>query len=283
MRLAAVTMAYNEPVWAPAWARHYAAQVGAEHCLLLDHGTDDGSTSGLPVPVRRLPRSPLDDAWRVAQVSAAVADLLQRYDAVIHTDADELLLADPAHHADLRAFAAAVPHPVVTAIGLDVQHLPDEEPALDPLAPFGAQREWVRFSAAMCKPALVRRAVAWSPGFHCCNAPLVTDRLYLLHMRYADLGLGLRRLSRTRGQAFSSPDIAGHQRVPDGEFAGMMQAIAGLPRRDAGLEPNAPPMLGWLERLRASRAEREGDVYKLDLSLSGDELWRLPGQFRVGF
>lgn len=283
MRLAAVTMAYNEPVWAPAWARHYAAQVGAEHCLLLDHGSDDGSTDGLPVPVRRLPRSPLDDAWRVEQVRAVVAELLGRYDAVTYTDVDELLLADPALHPDLRAYAAATPHPVVTAIGLDVQHLPDEEPALDLLAPLGAQREWVRFSAAMCKPALVRRPVAWAPGFHCCDAPLVTDRLFLLHMRYADLGLGLRRLARTRGQAFSSPDIAGHQRVPDGEFAGMVRAIAGLPRRECGLEPDAPPLLDWLERLRASRAEREGEVYKLDLSLSGDELWRLPERFRVGF
>ena len=283
MRIAAVTMAYNEPVWAPAWARHYAAQVGAEHCILLDHGTDDGSTEGLPVPVRRLPRSPLDDAWRVSQVAAVAAELLQRYDAVIHTDADELLLADPALYPDLRAYAAAVPHPVVTAIGLDVQHLPDEEAALDPLAPFGPQREWVRFSAAMCKPALVRRPVAWSPGFHCCDAPLVTDRLYLLHMRYADLGLGLRRLARTRGQAFSSPDIAGHQRVPDAAFAGMVRAIAGLPRRDAKLEPDGAPLLHWLDRLRASRAERERDEYKLDLSLSGDELWRLPPCFRTAY
>ena len=283
MQLAAVTMVYNEPVWAPAWARHYAGQVGAEHCLVLDHGSDDGSTDGLPVPVRRLPRSPLDDAWRVEQVAAVVQELLGRYDAVVHTDADELLVADPARYPDLRACAAAARHPAVTAIGLDVQHLPEEEPALDPHAPFGPQRRWVRFSAAMCKPALVRRAVHWAPGFHCCDAPLVTDGLYLLHMRYADLGLGLRRLARTRGQAFSSPDIAGHQRVPDAAFAGMVRAIAGLPRRDAGLDPDAPPLRPWLDQLRASRAAREGELYKLDLSLSGDELWRLPDRFRTAF
>ena len=283
MQLAAVTMAYNEPVWAPAWARHYAGQVGAEHCLVLDHGSDDGSTDGLPVPVRRLTRSPLDDGWRVDQVAAAVRELLGRYDAVVHTDADELLVADPARYPDLRAYAAAVGHPAVTAIGLDVQHLPDEEAALDPLALFGRQREWVRFSAAMCKPALVRQVVHWAPGFHCCDAPLVLDRLYLMHMRYADLGLGLRRLARTRGQAFSSPDIAGHQRVTDTAFAGMVRAIAGLPRQDAGLDPDAPPLRPWLDRLVASRAAREGEVYKLDLSLSGDELWRLPERFRAAF
>ena len=283
MRLAALTMAYNEPVWAPAWARHYAAQVGAENCLVLDHGTEDGSTDGLPVRVRRLPRSPLDEAWRAAFVADTVAELLRDYDAVIHADTDELLLADPALHPDLRAYAAAVPHPVVTAIGLDVQHLPDEEPALDPLQPFGPQRAWVRFAASMCKPALVRQPVTWAPGFHCCDAPLVTDRLYLLHMRYADLGLGLRRLARTRAQAFASLDADSHQRVPDVEFEGMVRLVAGLPRRNEGLDPDAPPLRPWLDRLRASRAEREDQQYKLDLSLSGEELWRLPERFRTAF
>ncbi len=283
MRVAAVTMAYNEPVWAPAWARHYAAQVGAENCLVLDHGSDDGSTDGLPVEVRRLQRSPLDEVWRVAQVETIVRELLRRYDAVIHTDTDELMLADPAHHADLRAFAAATPHPVVTAIGLDVQHLPDEEPPLDPAAPFGPQRSWVRFSAAMCKPALVRRPVAWAPGFHCSDAPLVTSRLFLLHMRFADLGLGLRRLARTRGQSFASAATDTHQRVPDSEFSGMMSLVAGLPRRHISFDPGTAPMGTWLDRLRASRAAREDDVYKLDLSLSGEELWRLPERFRAAF
>lgn len=283
MRVAAVTMAYNEPVWAPAWARHYAAQVGAENCLILDHGSDDGSTDGLPVQVRRLERSPLDEVRRVEQVSAAVRELLGRYDAVIHTDTDELMLADPAHHADLRAFAAATPHPVVTAIGLDVQHLPDEEPALDPAAPFGPQRSWVRFSAAMCKPALVRRPVAWAPGFHCSDAPLVTGRLFLLHMRYADLDLGLRRLARTRGQAFASADTDTHQRVPDSEFSGMMGIIAGLSRHRVSFDPETAPLATWLDRLRASRAAREHELYKLDLSLSAEELWQLPERFRAAF
>ena len=283
MRVAAVTMAYNEPVWAPAWARHYAAQVGAENCLMLDHGSDDGSTAGLPVEVRRLERSPLDEVWRVEQVTAVVRELLGRYDAVIHTDTDELMLADPAHYADLRAFAAATPHPVVTAIGLDVQHLPDEEPALDPAAPFGRQRSWVRFSAAMCKPALVRHPVAWAPGFHCSDAPLVTGRLFLLHMRYADLGFGLRRLARTRGQSFASAGVDTHQRVPDSEFSGMMGVVAGLPRRQVSFDPGTAPLGTWLDRLRASRVAREHELYKLDLSLSAEELWQLPERFRAAF
>ena len=280
MRVAAVTMSYNEPVWAGVWARHYARELGAEHCTILDHGSDDGSAEGLPVRVRRLPRTALDEGWRAAVIAEEVRALLRHYDAVIHTDVDELLVADPVHYTGLLDFADAVREPVVTAVGLDLHHLPGVEPALDPLRPVGAQREWVRFSAAMCKPVLVRRAVEWAPGFHCCDAPMVLDRLYLLHLRYADLDAGLRRLARSRGLAVAG--LAGeHQRVPDAEFAGMMRAIAGLPRREGALDPWAPPLSCWLDRLRASRAFREAEVYKLDLRLAGDALWRWPPEVRA--
>ena len=148
MRVAAVSMMFNEPIWARVWVRHYARQVGLENCVILDHGSDDGSTDGLGVRVERMRRSVLDEDSRAAVVSDCVRELLRRYDAVVHTDADELLIADPARYADLRAYALAAPE-VTTAVGLDLQHIPDEEPALDAAARLGAQRRWVGFSAAM--------------------------------------------------------------------------------------------------------------------------------------
>lgn len=275
MRIAALTMMYNEPVWAGVWARHYAGQLGAEHCTVLDHGSDDGSADGLAVRVRRLGRSALDETWRAAIVADEVRALLRHYDAVIHADVDELLVADPERYEGLQALAASVDVPVLTAIGLDLHHIPNAEAALDVARPIGMQREWVRFSAAMCKPALVRRGVDWAPGFHCCDAPLVLDRLYLIHLRYADLGAGLRRLARTRVQAVMDPAAGEHQRVTDAAFEAMMRAIADLPREEGKLDPSRAPLTAWIERLRASRVAREGELYKLDLGLSGDVLWRL--------
>ena len=128
MRVAALTMMYNEPVWARVWVRHYARQVGGEHCFVLDHGSDDGSAEGLGVAVERLGRSALDEDARAALVSERVRVLLRRYDAVVHTDVDELLVAEPGRHADLRAYAGVAPE-VGTAVGLDLQHLPEEEAA----------------------------------------------------------------------------------------------------------------------------------------------------------
>ena len=278
MRLAALTMAYNEPVWAGVWARFYSRQVGAANCFLLDHGSDDGSTDGLGIHVEPLARSALDENARAATVSAVVAELLRAYDAVVHSDVDELVLADPTRYRDLLAFADAVPDLVVTAAGLDVQHLPGEEPPLDVQRPIGEQRQWVRFSGAMCKPAFVRRPVRWMPGFHRCDAEMVPGGLYLLHLRYADLRLGLERLGRTRSQSFSSPETNLHQRVSDDEFAEMIGAIAQLPQESVPFAVEQAPLATWLARVKA--AQEGGEPW---LTLAGDRLWRIPELWRSLF
>lgn len=274
MRVAALTMSYNEPVWARVWARHYARQVGAENCFLMDHGTDDGSADGLEVNVERLARSALDEDERAARVSARAAALLETYDAVVHTDVDELVVADPRRFRDLRAFAASRPVDVVTAVGLDVQHVAPEEGALDPSRPIGPQRGWVRFSAAMCKPVFVRRAVRWAPGFHSCDAVVRTSGLFLFHLRYCDVGLGLRRLERTRAQAFVSSETNLHQRVSGQVFEEMIRSIAQLPRAAVPFDSEAGAMADWVGRV--VRAQQNDESW---LSISGDQLWSLPRSF----
>ena len=59
-----------------------------------------------------------------------------------------------------------------------------------------------------------------------------------------------------------------------------MRAIAGLPQQDGMIDPLSMPLLGWLDRVRDSRIAREMQTYKLDLSLSGDVLWRLAPAMR---
>ena len=275
MRVAALTMMHNEPVWARVWVRHYAREVGAENCLVLDHGSTDGSTEGLGVHVERVRRRALDEDARAALVSNVVRELLRGYDAVVHSDADELVIADPARFPDLRAYAAEAPE-VATAMGVDLQHLPDEEGVLRPGEPLGAQRRWVRFSAAMCKPVLVRRPVRWRPGFHSCDAAPAFGALFLIHLRFADLGAGLARLSRTRAQLFARADTNPHQRVADAEFEGMMRAISRLPRMDGEALLGGAAMAPWMERMRDGWARGDGQ-----LALSGDVLWALPDGVRA--
>ncbi len=287
--LAVVTMVYDEPIFLPLWVRHYCAQVAPGHLYVVDHGSDDGSTdparlvAGLNVV--RIPRSPQDDDRRCRFISDFCAALLSWYESVIYVDVDEILVADPALHASLADYAAALdPQAVIAAIGLDVVHSPDDEPALDWSRPVSLQRHWLRFTSAMCKPVLIRRPVRWAPGFHNIDAPPRFDELFLFHLRYADLQSGLTRLTRTRRQAWISAEAGSHQRMADTAWRDMLLGMAALPRqanRTLGLDD--PALRSWLARVVQSAATREHELYRIDLHLSGDALWRLPERFRGGF
>ena len=277
-------MAYNEPDFAALWGRHYAAEVGARNCYIIDHGSTDGSLDGLTgINIVRIPRSPQDDPRRARFLSQFCGALLQWYDAVIHTDIDEILVADPARHLSLARYCAAETRPVVNAVGLDLLHRPDREPPLSPGLPVTLQRRWVRFSSAMCKPVMIRAPVEWAPGFHCVASPPVFGDLFLFHLRYADLGRGLLRLGKTRVQPWEEPDAGAHQRMSDEEWGAMLRAMAGLPTRRGDLAADGEPLRAWLDKVTKSATGREQDIYRIDLHIYGNELWRLPPRFTGRF
>jgi len=282
LKIAAVTMAYNEALFLPIWIRHYAGQLGGINCTIIDHGSDDGSTDAAGVNVLRLPRSPYDDERRARFVGGVVAALLEYYDWVIVTDVDELLVADPARFASLSAFCAEAGGDVVTAIGLDVQHVPVLEAGFDARRRVGEQRGWARFTSAMCKPALTRRAIQWTPGFHSADAALRFSHLYLFHLRWFDRAAGLARLAKTRSMAWVESGAGAHQRVDDTSWTDMFDAMAALPRLDpVTFERGVAPMRTWLDKTLASTAGREHERYRLDLHVNAGELWAIPPHFRA--
>ena len=280
--LAIVTMVYNEPCFLPVWLRHYTAQAPARHCYVVDHGSSDGSTEASRLPAGlnlvRIPRSPQDDARRCRFISQFCASLLVWYESVIYVDVDEILVADPALHASLADYASGcAEQSVISAIGLDVVHRPADEPALDWGREVSLQRSWLRFSSSMCKPVLIRRSVCWAPGFHNIDAPPQFGELFLFHLRYADLESGLARLARTRTQAWVTPQAGSHQRMADQSWTGMLLGMAALPRqerRTLGLDD--AELHAWLRKVLQSAESRQRDLYRIDLHLSGDSLWRLP-------
>lgn len=279
--LAVVTMVYNEGDFLPLWVRHYTGQVAAEHCYVIDHGTDDGSTGRTLPPglnVVRIPRTPQDDSRRCVFISTFCASLLTWYETVAYTDVDELLVADPDHAGSLVELAGRLPvGGVATAVGLDVIHCPDDEAPLDWQGLVSRQRGWLRFVSSMCKPVLVRRPVAWAPGFHNIDAEPVWAPLFLLHLRYVDLPRGLARLARTRAQPWVTPQAGSHQRVSDAAWRDMLLAMSRLPREEGVALRLDDPVLGsWLDQVMRSAASRAAELYRIDLHLSGDRLWRVP-------
>ena len=286
VRIAALTMSWNEAYFLPLWLRHYAGQLGAENCFVIDHGSDDGSTDSLDGASRiRMPRTPLDETRRAACVSDVAAGLLAYYDVVFHTDVDELLVADPLVASGLAEFCARCDLPVVTAIGLDVNHAPRTEPEIDPQRLVSLQRGWVRFVSPMCKPAMIRRPVRWQPGFHSADAEIRFDRLFNFHLRRHDLQHGLRRLAKTRAMARAHSGVNEHQAIGDEQFTNdFLYGVGHLPSRtDVSLDPGEAPLRDWLQRIEGEQHARAGEFYRLDLGLVAEEFWAIPERFAGTF
>jgi hypothetical protein len=184
-------MARDEGQMLDRWVRHYSAQLGAEHLIVLDDNSTDGSTDDLPCTVHRLPQLPGTHEFertRMKLVSGLAKGLLAVYDYVAFVDADEFLLADPAKYADLTDFLKARPSTdVIAGMCLNVVHYAAVEPDLEPTLPTLGQRRYAKFVPSMCKPALKRIPAPWGAASHGIGAPFTVDpELFMIHLKFHD-------------------------------------------------------------------------------------------------
>lgn len=274
--LAVITMTYNENRKLPYWLGHYAAEVGLEHCTVIDHGSSDGSTDRLHGANRlRLPRSPQDNDRRTAMIGDLAAALLRHYAHVAYVDVDELLVADPDRHASLRDYAADIDADAVTAIGVEIVHATGEA-RLDGHRGIGEQRAYGLFSSSMCKSSMIGCRVAWAAGFHAHDGPPRFDDLYLFHLRHADLDEALERLEITRSMQWNHDDAGRHQR---GSAEAMIDLVHRFGNRPLGSFANLQAHCA--DFLAAARPPAiVGAPYEVPLAIYGTERVPLSPRFR---
>lgn len=223
-RIAAVTMVFNEPYFLPIWENYYSRQFGIDNLYLVDHGSNDGSTHSSKIKnIIRLPRDELDEDRRVSFISGLQESLLNYYDAVLFSDADEIIVADPDIYADLVEYCEAGLDRFSTCLGLEVLHDLRREGPLDLGTPILEQRKFVRFSESYCKPLIAEIPMKWLPGFHACQyAPRLDPNLYLFHLKCMDLSMAMENLKKTRNINWSQNGLSkGHgaqYRMADAEF-----------------------------------------------------------------
>jgi hypothetical protein len=205
MNIVAITMVYNEGATLARWLRHYGSHLGLSNLLLVDHGSDDGSTRDVDgAGIIRLPRSNFDDIQRADFISELQRDLLRYYDAVVYTDCDEIIVPAPAHFSNLRTYIEEMTEECVRPIGIDLLHVRSSEPRLDPLRPVLKQRHFGMFRSVLCKPLITKTPIRWLPGFHHCDKFVLPDpNLVLFHTKSADYESALQRLKITRTMPWS--------------------------------------------------------------------------------
>jgi hypothetical protein len=215
----AMTMAHNEGDMLRRWVTYYGGQVGRRNLLVLDHGSTDGSTDELDnVPIVHIPRKVPDrmtpgwfDLQRTRAINRIALGLLAFYDAIIYSDTDEFLIADPAVFGSL---LEVVEHHseegFIAGVGLNVLHDAEHESALDPARPVLEQRHVAAVASGYCKPLIRRSQEEWLRGFHGATVPYrVIPGLYLLHLKFADVDEQRRRHRDQREFALTTG--AGHQ------------------------------------------------------------------------
>ena len=215
-KLAIVTLVRNEKFFLPRWLEYYG-RAGAD-LYVLDHESDDGSTDRLPPEVFKIPVSHPEcerAAWMLRTVQDVMRKLLSEgYKRVIYAEVDEFLVPDPSRWEDLKEFLDLTPHTFVGAQGWNVVFRPGDPP-LSPEGKLLEGRCWKR--EPVYDMTLVAAQVPnWKIGRHGLedrpNDPYVGLRL--VHLHYADPGLGWERiLARSKDKPFA-PDGCGWQNKP---------------------------------------------------------------------
>ena len=266
--LGVLTMARDEGQMLRRWVDHYAAQVGAEHVLVIDDNSTDGSTDDLPCPVIKIPylRKRGFEPARMGLLGGISSGLLEAYDAVLFCDADEFVIADPKRHESLRHFVAdRQGRTAVGVLGLNVVHDVAREDPLRDDAPLLGQRTFAKFLPLMCKPGLKWVPADWTHASHGILCPFEVDPdLWMFHMKFAD-----------RDNLAASAARRHHLNITEGRAAKTSwakpadQMVSLLDEVAAGLDPATPEPFRPRQQRLGGIVERQG------------EMWRATGQGQV--
>lgn len=212
-RAAVFTIVKDDPVWLRLWLRHYLQWFDPQDIYVLNHESraDDVTLTSAAGQVHVLPVfHPVyySMQWLLDTVSAFQRYLLQSYDTVLYTDADELVVVSPGGpYADLGDYIHRMRAAYTVCSGYEVVHKHDVEPPLDfGRWPLLQQRQWWYPSVAYSKPLLAQQPLTWSKGFH--NAQQTVGmypdpHLLLVHLHKLDFDYKKSRISARAQYAFT--------------------------------------------------------------------------------
>ncbi len=225
MRIAALTFVFNEFVNLPIWRKYYGSQLGERNLFIVDRDSTDGSTEKLGEANRiLLPRTPFDDARKVACLSSFQSGLLSHYDAVICGDCDEIVVPNPNQYpGGIVEYAEKMEGEYATCLGIDVTHIIDAEAPIDLTKPIMRQRRFGLFKGAGCKTLLSRVPTLWAPGLHCTDKPPRFDPdLFNFHIKLMDYQCAMQRQMTNQATEWSERSLAanhgGHHRYSFDKF-----------------------------------------------------------------
>lgn len=196
-RIAAITMVMNDDFYLRKWVEYYGNQLGKENLYIYFDGLDqkiasfcEGTNTFLHEKIGNTRVS--SDRGRINFLSEKASSLLvEGYDIVIGTDADEFVIVDPKLGKTLPEYLNEAKIDIsLSALGLDFGQKLGEEGDIDENIPFINQRHYAQIGTRYTKPSILAKPCAWGSGFHRIknkNFHIAKD-LYLFHFGYFDKG-----------------------------------------------------------------------------------------------
>jgi hypothetical protein len=188
----AVTMLRDDLFFLEIWLRHYGGMLGRENCYIVAHGRDPrvlemaGGCNIVGIPGEHHKNFDMK-RWRL--LNNLVMGLNAYYGHVIVGDVDELVVIDPEAGMTLLDWLEEAPQRrVYTPLGLEVLHLPEEEPEAIAERVLGPRRH-VRLAPHYSKPCIVSVGTKIARGGHYTQFDklFTPEPLYLFHLKYADV------------------------------------------------------------------------------------------------
>lgn len=212
-RRAVFTIAQNESAFLPVWLRYYRRHFDPTDIYVLDHDSSDGSVEAISdqCNVLHVHRDKtFDHVWLKSTVEDFFSFLLRSYPAVLFTDVDEIVAADPTRYPDLGAYIDALEAPAACCTGYNVVQYPDEGP-LSFDAPLLQQRRYWHLSPEWYSKRLLGRIpLSWNVGLHQeYNAPtaLPDPDLRLIHLHRVDYDYCLSRHRAVSSREWPEEDL----------------------------------------------------------------------------
>ncbi|MEZ5713812.1 MAG: hypothetical protein R3D85_00775 [Paracoccaceae bacterium] len=212
MKIAAVTMVWNDDWFLDRWIRYYGPLIGEENLYVVSHGPNPGLAGIVGgANVIDVPRDPADlqfDERRWGFLSAYASALTHYHDAVICLDVDELLVPAREGLAFEDAIAGMEGDSTRCVPGFELFPEETAEQAVDGADRIAPHMAGAQFSPFYSKSGIIFRPVQFFPGAHGMigERPELTSDLALMHLRFSNVRELQRRNAMREGLAGASID-----------------------------------------------------------------------------